>query len=194
MNEEFKRLKLLLERDRSIRRFKEKIAVDRNTIEKLVDLTRFCASGRNLQPLKYRIVVRDEERCAVFPLLKWAGYLADWDGPSAGERPAAYLIQCLDTKITSNCLCDDGLQIQAITLGATSLGLGACIIKSFNALEIKRVLKIDEWLEPLYVLALGYPEEKVIIEEMKDVSSFKYYREADGSHHVPKRQLPELII
>lgn len=196
MNDSFSFLKCLLIKDRSIRRFKEDYEIERQQLIDLVGLTRFCASGRNLQPLKYYLV-NDKELCQkVFPLLKWAGYLSDWEGPIKGERPSAYLIQCLDRSLTNNCLCDDGLQLQAITLGATSLGLGCCIIKSFNLGEVKRVLRLSDNLDPLYVIAIGKPNELVKIEDLKDedLESIKYYRTPDGLHHVPKRALKDLLI
>ena len=147
----------LLLADRSVRRFKSDIEITRELLERLVGLTRYCASGRNLQPLRYRIVDCPKEKDAIFPLLKWAGYYTEWDGPELSQRPAAYLIQCLDTDLTESCLCDDGLNLQAITLGATALGLGACIIKAFNAPALAEVLDLPEQLKPLYVLALGVP-------------------------------------
>ena len=196
MENKFEILKSLLKKDRSYRRFDESYKIENNTLKELVGLTRFCASGRNLQPLKYYIV-NDLEKCdRLFPLLKWAGYFLDWDGPDEGERPTAYLIQCLDTELTKNYLCDDGLQLQTITLGATALGLGCCIIKSFNVVKLKEILNLDENLSPLYVLALGKPGEEVVIEDLKDFAedSIKYYRTLDGMHHVPKRSLAELLI
>ena len=45
----------------------------------------------------------------------------------------------------------------------------------------------------MYVIALGKPKETVVLEEMRD-GDYKYWREADGSHHVPKRALDELVI
>ena len=196
MENKFEILTELLKKDRSYRRFDESYKIDFDTLKKLVGLTRYCASGRNLQPLKYYIV-NEEEKCdQIFPLLKWAGYLTDWDGPEKGERPVAYLVQCIDTDLTKNYLCDDGLQLQAITLGAIAEGLGCCIIKSFNVLKLKEVLSLSENLSPLYVLAIGKPVEEVVIEETKDDSedSIKYYRTPDGIHHVPKRPLESLII
>ncbi len=59
---DFEVLKNLLVKDRSIRRFYENEAIDEATLEKLVELTRYCGSGRNLQPLKYRIVVDEDEK------------------------------------------------------------------------------------------------------------------------------------
>ncbi|MCH5234682.1 MAG: nitroreductase family protein [Muribaculaceae bacterium] len=186
----------LLKKDRSYRRFDESFKIEADTLKKLVGLTRCCSSGRNLQPLKY-FMASDEDRCEqIFPLLKWAGYLKEWDGPEKGERPSAYLIQCLDTDLTKNYHCDDGLQLQAITLGATALGLGCCIIKSFNAEKLKEILSLDEYLSPLYVVAIGKPVEKVVIEELKDAGEegIKYYRTPDKVHHVPKRSQEELLI
>lgn len=193
---DFESLKLLLEADRSVRRFDGSRAVGRDTLLRLVDLTRYCASGRNMQPLRYRVVA-DAAGCeAVYPLLAWAGYLKDWDGPVPAERPTAYLVQCLDTRYGDNCLCDDGLQLQAITLGARALGIGACIIKAFNAPRLREALALPEEMVPRYVLALGYPAERVMIEDMSGEpdADCRYYRTPDGTHHVPKRPLDELII
>lgn len=179
-----------------MRRFLQDRPIGHDSLCDLVGLTALCASGRNIQPLRYRIVDSREECQELFPLLKWAGYLADWDGPEEGERPAAYLVQCLDTRLTEALLCDDGLQLQALTLGATALGIGGCIIKSFNVPETKKLLGLPEYLKPLYVLALGYPVEKVVLEPTDGSlgADIRYWRDAEGVHHVPKRPLSELII
>ena len=191
----FEILKSLLEKDRSIRRFEEQKEIGEDELKEIVSLAAFCASARNAQPLKYRIVSEKEEREVLFPELSWAGYLTDWEGPSAGERPAAYIIQCLDTSLSSNCLCDDGLQLQAITLGAAAKNLGCCIIKSFNPVKITDLLELPQGMKPLYVVAIGHQAEKVVIDWLTSGDdSIKYYRSADGVHHVPKRKPGDLII
>ena len=193
---DFDIIRNLLVKDRTVRIFDSTRSIDKSTLEKLIELTRFCASGRNLQPLRYRIIDDEVTNEEVFPLLAWAGYYTDWDGPEKDERPVAYLVQCIDKNLTEKILCDDGLQLQAITLGATSLGIGCCIIKSFNVAKLKTVLKLEDRYEPIYVLALGYPKETVKIEDLESDqdSSVKYYRTPDGVHHVPKRKLSDLII
>lgn len=190
---DYKELKDLMVRNRSYRRFDENYRVTGEEMEELVDLCRYTASGRNMQPLKYKIVTSREECEKVFPHLKWAGYLMDWDGPEVGERPSAYLIQCLDTDMTRQLLCDDGIQLEAVTLGAVSKGLGCCIIKSFNKNAIADALNLPETLDILYVVALGRPVEKVKIEDMKE-ADIKYWRDSEGVHHVPKRRLEEILV
>lgn len=189
----FEQLRHLLQQDRSIRRFRQ-TPVGRETLLSLVELTRFCASGRNLQPLRYRLVTEPDECAGVFPALAWAGYYKDWDGPEEGRRPTAYLVQCLDTELTGNLLCDDGLQLQAITLGATALGIGCCIIKSFNAPLLSKTLRLPVNMTPLYVLALGYPDEKAVVTDLAADGSIVYYRDEAETQCVPKRSLESLII
>lgn len=193
---DFESLRRLMKSDRSVRRFQESEEVSRETLERVVELVRYCPSGRNVQSLRYVIVTDETVKSSIFPLLKWAGYFRDWEGPGAGERPAAYLVQCLDTLYGDNCLCDDGLQLEALTLGLRSLGLAGCIIKSFDHIRLKELLGLDERFSPRYVVALGYPAEEVVIEDMSgdEDADFKYFRTADGVHHVPKRRLEELII
>jgi nitroreductase len=190
----FKELKKLLQSDRSVRRFDASRSVNEDTMRSLVELTRYCASGRNAQPLRYRIVTTGEERDALFPLLAWAGYYTEWQGPDESQRPTAYLVQCRDTALGGDGLCDDGIQLQAITLGAAALGLGCCIIKAFNPGKVKETLNIPEALNPLYVVAIGYPAERTKIVDMPSDGNFKYYRDTDDTQCVPKRPLEELII
>lgn len=191
--EKFEDFKQLLVNNRSVRRFDNSKKINRDILYQLVELIRYCASGRNAQPLRYRIVDDEKECESVYPSLAWAGYYQNWDGPEQAQRPVAYLIQCLDTTLGNDCLCDDGLQLQAITLAAQTMGISACIIKAFNAPKISEVLNIDNRYKPRYVLALGYPNEIVKIVDIKD-NDFKYFRDEEDNQCVPKRPLSELII
>lgn len=192
----FSQLRDLMIENRSYRRFDQSKKIGEDILKSLVELTRYCPSGRNLQPLKYRIVDDAAECARLFPVLKWAGYFADWDGPEEGERPVAYLVQCLDTELTTNLLCDDGLQLEALTLGASSLGIHGTIIKSFDVVKTKEILNLPEIFKPLYIVALGYPAETVVIEDTDGTkeADIKYHRDAEGVHIVPKRPLEELLL
>lgn len=186
-------LKELLLKNRSYRRFYQNVCITREELVDLVNLTRYCASGRNAQALKYKLV-SDAATCdEVFHTLAWAGYLKDWEGPEEGERPSAYLVQLLDTSIVENCLCDDGIQAQTILLGAVEKGYGGCIVKSFKNDALRQILQLPEQLKIMYVIALGKPKETVVLESMKD-GDFKYWRDANGTHHVPKRGIEDLVI
>lgn len=189
----FEEFKELMRKDRSYRRFDQNVRIGQEDLKELVGLGRYCPSGRNLQPLKYRIVHEEQECAGLFPYLLWAGYLKDWPGPEEGERPVAYLVQCLDTSLTETFLCDDGLQLEAITLGSVVKGYGCCIIKAFNTNEVKRVLSLPEEMKPLSVIAIGKPKEKVVIDDMVN-GKIEYWRDAESVHHVPKRSEDELII
>ena len=186
-------LKDLLLQTRSFRRFYEDERLGADVLTAAIDAARLCPSARNAQPLKYRLVTERDECDRLFPTLRWAAYLKDWGGPAEGERPAAYLIQLLDTRIVRDPYCDDGIQALAILLSLAERGLGGCIIKAFNAKQIQADFRLPDFLEVRTVLALGRPRETVVIEPMSPDDDYRYWRDAAGVHHVPKRAVEELI-
>ena len=185
-------LKDLIRKNRSYRRFDESKRISENEIFEMIDAARLSASARNSQPLKYYISLEENLNERIFSTLAWAGYLKNWDGPSKGERPAAYLVQMHDTEITPNFFCDDGIAAQSILLTAVELGYGGCIIASIKRERLAEILKIPEHLKIIQVIALGKPAEEVQIEEMKN-NHIEYWRDEREVHHVPKRSLEELI-
>ena len=184
----------LIRRNRSYRRFHENEPISPDMLRELVELARLSPSGSNIQPLKFFLSATPETNAKIFPTLAWAGYLTDWDGPPEGERPSAYVIILGDTRISSSFGVNPGIAAQSILLGAVEKDLGGCMIGSIRRDELREALRLPDHLELLLVLALGKPREEVVIEDVGPDGDIKYYRDADGVHHVPKRTLDELII
>jgi nitroreductase len=188
------KIKELVVKNRSYRRFYQQETVDRGTLMELVDLARLSASGANMQPLKFILCHETVLNARVFAHLKWAAYLQDWEGPKEGERPSAYIVILGDRGIAENYNCDHGIAAQSIMLGAVERGLGGCIIASIGKAGLRQELSLPERYEILLVLALGRPKETVIVEPVGPEGDIKYWRDSEGGHHVPKRSLEELIL
>ncbi len=191
----------LILQNRSCRRFYQEVAIGHETLRELVDLARLSASAGNLQPLKYILSCHPQRNALIFSHLAWAAYLKDWPGPAEGERPSAYIIILGDKEISQSFDYDCGIAAQSILLGAVEKGLGGCIIASVQREELRQALQIPTRYEILMVLALGKPREKVVIDpvghakaHLRPTADIKYWRDAEGVHHVPKRHLDDLII
>ena len=184
---------LVLE-NRSYRRFHQDVAVGLATLRQLVDLARQSASAANLQPLKYILSADRSKNSLIFEQLGWAAYLKDWPGPAEGERPTAYIVVLGDTRIKPSFGCDHGIAAQTILLGATAIGLGGCMVGSIRTEQLRSALKIPDQHEILLVIALGKPKETVVIDTVGPEGDIKYWRDDEGTHHVPKRPLDEIII
>ncbi len=184
----------LIRRNRSYRRFEESHRIRRETLVELIGLARFTASATNRQPLKYILAADPETNARIFPCLTWAAHLKDWDGPSPGERPAAYIVILIDETLTEDWWCDDGIAAQTILLGAVEKNLGGCIIGGIQSERLRRDLAIPDHMRIRLVLALGKPAETVVLEDLEHGGDFRYWRDEKGVHHVPKRKLKELIV
>ena len=187
-------LRDLIISNRSCRRFEEGFAIERQTLEGLVDLARLSASAANLQPLKYILSCEPEKNARIFQHLAWAAYLKDWGGPAQGERPSAYLVILGDTTVNNTFGCDHGIAAQSILLGAREKGLAGCMIGLIQRDELRKTLAIPAQYEILLVIALGKPREQVVIDEVGPKGDIKYWRDSAGVHHVPKRPLREMIV
>ncbi|MBM4273568.1 MAG: nitroreductase family protein [Deltaproteobacteria bacterium] len=184
----------LVKKNRSFRRFYQEETVSPETLKWLVNLARLSASAANLQPLKYLLFHEPDRNEQVFSCLAWAGYLKDWPGPAAGERPGAYIVILGDKGIAQNFGVDPGIAAQSILLGAREQGLGGCMVGSIQRDRLRELLTIPEKYDILLVLALGRPKEEVVLEEVGPDGDIKYWRDAQGVHHVPKRKLEDIIL
>ena len=164
------------------------------TLRELVDLARLSASEANRQPLKYILSCDPKKNAVIFSLLSWAGQLRDWPGPPEGERPSAHIIMLEDTEIAKSFFCDHGIAAQSILLGAREKGLGGLMHAGVKREELSKALGIPERYEILLVVSLGKPKETVVIETIEPGGDFKYWRDSDNVHHVPKRRLDDIII
>ena len=110
------------------------------------------------------------------------------------ERPAAYIISLGDQSISRTYGVDPGIAAQSIMLGANEMGLGGCIMTSVQKQALSQVLEIPEQYKVILAIALGKPREKVVVEKMGLDGDIKYWRDEEGIHHVPKRDLDDLIV
>jgi nitroreductase len=189
-----KMIKDMITKNRSYRRFYGEKAVTMDQLKGLVDLARLSPSMANRQPLKYVLICDPKMNEKVFEHLGWAGYLQDWPGPVPSERPTAYIVMLRDTTLTKVPSADEGIHVQSMLLGAVEQGLGGCVIGNYNKENLAKTLDLDADYEPVYVIALGYPKEEVVIDSMGEDGNIKYWRDENQVHHVPKRSLEELIL
>ncbi|MBI5380884.1 MAG: nitroreductase family protein [Opitutae bacterium] len=188
----FAAFQALVRQARSCRRFVEADPIPADLVRSLVDLARIVPSAANQQPLRYCVVTAPVECERIFPRLRWAAALKDWEGPEVGERPTAYIL--IVKPRGANVGYDVGIAAQTIQLAATATGYAACMLGAIdrNALHLDCGLKAEQEVD--LVLALGRPGETIVLEEMDPAASPAYWRTPDQVHHVPKRRLGDILL
>lgn len=184
----------LIIKNRSYRRFKQDHKLEINELKNLVNYARLSASSSNIQGLKFILSVDNDVNSRIFRHLKWAYYLKNWNGPVKGERPGGYIIILGDTEIHSTIDVDVGIAAQSIMLGAAYKGLGGCMIGSVDRPGLRKDLKIPDHYQVPLVIALGKPDEQIVLENVDETGNIQYWRDENDVHHVPKRSLDEIII
>ena len=182
--------KLMVSR-RTIRQFKS-TPISREFLERLVNVARMAPSASNLQPLEFIVADEKEVLDKIFPCLKWAGYIAPEGDPRPGQEPMAYIAVLVNTDVRKkNYEWDVGAAVENMILTALEKGIGSCWLVSIDKKKIMSILKVPGSYMIDAVLALGYPAETPIADEMKD--SIKYWKDNKGQLHVPKRRFKDVI-
>jgi nitroreductase len=185
--------KALAEAARTCRRFEEDKPLGMADLEWLVECARVAPSARNAQTLRFTLVSGGETCRKLFPLTRWAGALKDWGGPHPGERPTAFIAILMPGDGNHLVCYDVGIAAQTMQLAATSRGWGCCMIQSFDHALVPELLKIPSGMKVALVLGFGVAKEIRRIALMPADGSHGYWRDAQGVHHVPKRDLSELV-
>ncbi|MCK4337423.1 MAG: nitroreductase family protein, partial [Candidatus Aminicenantes bacterium] len=177
---------LILSR-RTIRQFKPK-PVPRSILKKIIDAARLAPSAANRQPLEFLVVDDKEVVDRIFPCLKWAGYIVPEGNPRPGREPTSYIITLINSKVRkSGFEWDAGAAIENMILSALEEGIGSCWLASVDREKVRDIFGLPEDYTIDSILALGYPDESPVVEELVD--SVEYWKDEHGRIHVPKRKL-----
>lgn len=184
----------LVLQNRSYRGYDNNIRQTREELTELVDHARLMPSTKNVQPLKYFLAYEEEIVDQIQVHTKWAGVLSDLTLPLPGTKPTSFIVVLQDTDIESALyLKDVGIVAATITLAAAEAGLGCCMIGAYNAAGVKEAMQLPENLSPTLVIAIGKPDEKVVLTDAAD-GKIEYYRDENNVHYVPKRRLEDIIL
>lgn len=187
----------LVLKNRSYRSFNESRAVTKEELCSLVECARVCPSAANRQPLRYRLVCTKEEMVPLLAHTRWAAALPEWTFPPQGHAPRAAIVICHDRSVVESevvSATDVGIAAQTMLLAAAERGLGGCMIANFNRAALHRTLALAENLVPVLVVAIGEPDEEILLETVGADGETSYFRDADGVHHVPKRSMDDLLV
>ena len=190
-------IKELVRKSRSWRGYDENRRITREELLELVDCARFAPSSVNRQPLKYLLAYEQEDVAKIQPLTAWAKNLPDMKLPHPGKCPTAFIIICQETEWDPNLnrfLRDVGIVAQTMLLAATEMGLGGIMIGNFSPKRIAETMGLPDHIIPMLIVAVGKPDETVILTEIENGGDTKYYRDENDVHYVPKRRLEDIVI
>ena len=183
----------MIAKNRSYRRFHQNHKIETSVLKDFIDLARLSPSAGNLQRLRFKICNTEVENEKVFSCLGWAGYIKDWHGPENEERPSAYIIILSTEKNLGKVACDVGIACQSILLGAVESDLRGCIFGSVKKEKLQKLIDIPKKYSISIVIAFGKSKENIKLEYVEN-DDVKYWRDENGTHHVPKRKLEDIII
>ena len=177
---------------RTIRKFKQQ-RISEEVLMKLIDSARLAPSGANKQPLRYRIVAEAEQVKTIQESVKWAAMISPNGNPSEDEQPVAFIVLLVDTNVSkAGYELELGAAAQNIMLAAWSEGIGSCWLGNIDRKKIIETLNLPERYILNTVIALGYPLEEPLVENVND--SLKYYKDGAGVLHVPKLSLEDVLV
>lgn len=180
----------LLKKNRSYRGFDQRHEVSEDEMKQIVAASTLVASGMNRQCLRYRLVTKPDA-AKVLPHITLGAALPEEHLPHPGSEPQAFIVVCATEKENKVIDIDLGIAAQSMLLKAVEMGLGGIFILNFRAAAVQQALNLPS--EPIAIIAIGKPAEKIFLVPVHTGSDLNYYRK-DGIHYVPKLNADDLLI
>jgi len=181
----------LLRRNRSYRGFDKSCEVTEAQLRRIVEVCTKIPSGRNQQVLRFKLLTRGNGSEAMQGLYKLGAALPELNLPFPGTEPEAFILICSTAAPDKWVHMDVGIAAQSMLLKAVEMGLGGICIGAFNKNALTETFSLP--YEPVLVLAVGKPVEKIELVPVRSGEALKYYRK-DGVHYVPKIITDDLIL
>ena len=181
----------LLRKNRSYRGYDKTVIVTEAQLRRIVEVCTKIPSGRNQQVLRFRLVTKDSGADKMQGLYKLGGALPELHLPFPGTEPEAFIVICSTVEPDKWVHMDVGIAAQSMLLKAVEMGLGGICIGAFHKAALMEAFALP--CDPVLVLAIGKPAEKIGLVPVHAGESLKYYRE-NGTHYVPKICMEDLIL
>ena len=68
------------------------------------------------------------------------------------------------------------------------------MIGNFNPDEFQQALDLTDRFIPVLLIALGKPDEQIVLTEVGEDGVTDYYRDENDIHYVPKRSLQDILL
>ena len=140
---------------RSVRTFTD-TPIENDTLHDLIEAGVWAPSGGNMQSWRFVVISKPDQLENIRNL-----------SPGIFGHPTAIITVCSDLAeaeekggpLGSAFLAptEAAMAAQNILLAAHAKGLGACVIASFHAAAVQRLLKLPKSIKPLLLIILGYP-------------------------------------
>lgn len=178
---------------RSIRSYKQQDVPEKD-LDEIIDLARFAANAANAQQLRYIIIRSDSWVKSVFDNVAWAAYVQPLRTPIWNvNAPKCFIAVTAPAAKVDSVLPDAGAAIQSLLLAAHGKGLGTCWIGAFDRIKIDELLAMPNNRQVIFLIAVGYPDENPIAENVAEGENIKYYLDEKGRLHVPKIRAKDLV-
>ena len=184
----------LVAASRTCRYFQNSVQLTEGALSDLVSMAHLAPSARNLQPLRYALVLSPEARQEFFPLLNLAGGRSAEERADEKRHPAGYIALIAPRGLNDFGIMDIGIAAQTINLGARAAGLACCMIGAYNKPAADAFLGVPQGMESRLVLALGAPDEDCRLTGPNADGSLSYYNDEAKVHWVPKLPLTDVIM
>lgn len=155
----------IIKERRSIREYQKKLP-SKTDIEKILDSGRWAPSGLNNQPWRF-MVVEESRKDGLSEFTKYGDIIKN--APMA----ICVLMDIADSYNREKDIMAIGACIQNMILKAHSMGLGTCWLGEIlnKKKDVVNYLGLDEDLELMAVITVGYPDEEIIKGRRKPLKS-----------------------
>lgn len=178
---------------RTIRLFQQK-SVQKQDLRAMLDGARVTCSGGNQQPLRYLVIQNPTLAEKVFAQTAWAYLVRPHRTPVWGVHAPQTFIAVLGPGDSAPLLhANAGAAIQSMQLIACERGLGCCWLGAIQRETLHELLQLPSGQEVVYLLAVGYPAEEPLMEDVSERESHAYYVDGENRLHVPKLCLEDVV-
>lgn len=171
---------------RTIRRFQQKPLPEAD-FRALLNAARLASCASNRQRLRYIVAREPGLVAAILPHTAYAALVQPHRDPVPGvNSPVAFLAVTGTEAPSPHLYADAGAAIQSLEFAAWERSIGCCWLASFDREKAAALLEVKDAGRLLYLVALGYPAESPVREDIRGDGSPRYYLDSDDVLHVPK--------